>query len=205
MRILVVEDDPVTRRLLKRMLGKWGYTVQTCADGVAAWRCLQKNHAPSLVILDWMMPRMDGLQLCQKLRQQPAERPLYIILLTAKEQGADMVAGLQAGADDYITKPFDQAVLRARVQVGERMVTLQQDLAERVTELQDALSRVKCLRGLLPICAYCKKIRNDRNYWEQVEHYITEHSEAQFSHSICPECYEQVAKPEIEQARIQRS
>jgi sigma-B regulation protein RsbU (phosphoserine phosphatase) len=200
-RILVVEDDPITRRVLETMLGKWGYTVSVCANGAEAWRILQETAAPLLVILDWMMPGMNGLRVCQKLREAPRSHPTYIILLTAKGRGEDIVTGLCAGADDYVTKPFDREELHARVQVGIRVLALQRTLAERVRELEDVLSRVKRLRGLLPICAYCKKIRNDRNYWEQVESYITEHSEAQFSHSICPVCYEQFAKPEIEKSK----
>jgi sigma-B regulation protein RsbU (phosphoserine phosphatase) len=105
---------------------------------------------------------------------------------------------LEAGADDYLTKPFDPQELRARIKVGERILGLQTSLAERVTELEDALSRVKQLQGLLPICSYCKKIRDDQNYWEQVESYISKHTEAQFSHGICPDCYAQFVTPDIE-------
>jgi response regulator RpfG family c-di-GMP phosphodiesterase len=125
-----------------------------------------------------------------------------VILLTAKERGKDIVAGLQAGADDYVTKPFDHEELLARVQVGKRVVNLQLSLAERVSELEDALVQVRQLDGLLPICSYCKKIRNDHNYWEQVESYITDHSDAQFSHSICPGCYDEHAKPDLEQFKM---
>jgi sigma-B regulation protein RsbU (phosphoserine phosphatase) len=200
-RILVADDDPIARHTLATMLGKWGYPVCACADGAEAWAILQKPYAPSLVILDWMMPRMDGLQVCQKLREASRTRPPYVILLTAKGDEADIVAGLHAGADDYIIKPFNREELHARVLVGVRVLDLQQSLAERVRELEDLLSRVNRLRGLLPICTYCKKIRNDRNYWEQVENFIAQHSEAQFSHSICPSCYEEFAKPELKKSR----
>lgn len=201
MRILVAEDDPVTRRILEVMLRKWGHTVFTCADGDEAWQRLQEMDAPSLVILDWMMPCMDGVQVCQKLREKCAQQPAYIILLTAKGREEDIVTGLSAGADDYVTKPFNSEELRARVQVGVRVVELQQRLAERVAELEDVLSQVKYLNGLLPICCYCKKIRNDDNYWEQVENYITQHSDAHFTHGICPGCYEHIVKPEIEETK----
>ena len=107
----------------------------------------------------------------------------------AREARGDLVTGLNAGADDYVTKPFDPEELRARVQVGVRILTLQKNLAERVEELQAALSNVKQLRGLLPICSYCKRIRGDDQYWQQLEGYIAEHSDAQFSHGICPTCY----------------
>jgi response regulator RpfG family c-di-GMP phosphodiesterase len=117
---------------------------------------------------------------------------MHLILLTSRDARADVVAGLDAGADDYLTKPYDPEELRARVHVGLRVAALQQRLAERVAELQDALSHVKQLSGLLPICSYCKRIRSDNDYWEQLESYIAEHTDAQFSHGICPHCYESI-------------
>ena len=128
---------------------------------------------------------------------------MYLLLVTARESRGDVVAGLDAGADDYIIKPFDPEELRARVAVGIRVLGLQQKLAERVAELQAALSNVKQLRGLLPICSYCKRIRGDDQYWQQVEGYIAEHSDAQFSHGICPTCYEKVSAELDEMSRQQ--
>jgi response regulator RpfG family c-di-GMP phosphodiesterase len=113
---------------------------------------------------------------------------MYVILLTANSARKDVIAGLESGADDYITKPFEWDELRARVRIGSRIVSLQQALGERVQELQHALSNVRTLGGLLPICAYCKRIRDDRDYWKQIEQYLAEHSNARFSHGICPEC-----------------
>ena len=203
MRMLIAEDDPISRRLLQATLARWGYDVVMTRDGVEAWEALQAVQAPSLAILDWMMPGMDGVEVCHRVRAMSSPMPTYIILLTGKGRREDVVMGLQAGADDYVVKPFDREELRARVQVGVRVVTLQQSLAERVQALEDALTRVKQLQGLLPICAYCKKIRNDRNYWQQVESYIIEHSEAQFTHGICPDCYQNIVKPELEKLRHQ--
>ena len=197
MKVLIAEDDPVSRRVLEVTLAKWGHDVVITCDGADAWQELKSKDAPKLAILDWMMPGMDGLEVCRKVRETPGFQPTYIILLTAKDQKEDIVAGLQAGADDYVTKPFDREELRARVQVGVRIVELQMSLADRVRELRDALSQIKQLQGLLPICSYCKKIRDDQNYWRQVEDYVTEHSEAQFSHGICPDCYEKFVKPEL--------
>jgi len=204
MRVLIAEDDPISRRLLEATLAKWGYEVIVTADGTQAWEALQRGEAPRLAILDWMMPGMDGVEVCRRVRAAPSPTPPYLILLTAKVRGEDTVAGLESGADDYITKPFDRDELRARVQVGVRMVGLQQALADRVQALQDALARIRVLQGLLPICTYCKKIRDDRNYWQQVDGYISAHSDAQFSHSICPDCYERVVRPELDQLRRDR-
>lgn len=205
MRILVADDESVSRRILQSMLEDWGYSVRVCTDGAVAWELLQRTDAPPLVILDWVMPRMNGLEVCRKLRAVFKPCPTYVVLVTSKDQNADIVTGLDAGADDYVAKPFNREELRARVQVGERVVELQRRLAERVRELEAALADVKHLSGLLPICAYCKKIRNDQNYWQQVESYVSEHSEAQFSHGICPDCYETVVKTELSHLRINES
>ena len=114
--------------------------------------------------------------------------PTYIILLTSKGEKEDVVEGLEAGANDYIRKPFDRPELRARVRVGERVLELEAALAERIRALQDALAHVKTLQGLLPICMHCHRIRNDQQTWERLEKYISEHTEAEFTHGLCPEC-----------------
>ena len=198
MTILVAEDQSVSRHILVANLRKWGYDVLAVENGTRAWDALRASDAPHLAILDWLMPGMDGIEICRQIRKNPQTGPIYLILLTARRGQEDKIQGLQAGADDYITKPFDREELRARVQVGFRVLALQGALADRVRELEDALSRVKTLQGLLPICSYCKKIRDDRNYWQQVEGYISDHSEAQFSHGICPECYAQFVQPQLD-------
>jgi phosphoserine phosphatase RsbU/P len=198
MKILIAEDDPISRRLLETALKKWSYEVEVVHDGAQAWELLQRDDAAPLAILDWMMPYVDGREVCRRARSHPRTPPPYLILLTTRDTAEDIVEGLEAGADDYITKPFDLDELRARVQVGVRMVELQQNLANRVRELEQALAQVKQLQGLLPICSYCKKIRDDRNYWRQVESYLSAHSDVEFSHGICPDCYERIVKPELE-------
>ena len=144
------------------------------------------------------MPGMTGPEICRRARQIKTDQPTYLILLTSRDTRQDIVSGLQAGANDYVTKPFDFDELRARVQVGERVLQLQKALAGRVKELEEALANVKMLQGLLPICLYCKKIRGDHNYWQQLDKYVADHTEARFSHGICPECYAKVVKPELE-------
>jgi DNA-binding response OmpR family regulator len=190
MKVVVAEDDPVSRCMLVSALAKWGFQSVETADGVEALQILQADDAPKLAVLDWGMPRMDGLAVCRQVRQKQTPEPPYLIVLTGRDAKADVVAGLQAGANDYVTKPFDLEELRARLQVGRQVVELQQSLAARIRELQDALAQVKQLQGMLPICSYCKKIRDDHNYWQRVESYLMEHTEVQFSHGICPECLE---------------
>lgn len=197
MRILVAEDDSVTRRILEATLSKLGLDVITAPDGDAAWRILEKRegkNAPELVVLDWMMPGMDGLEICRKLRGTPGFELIYVILLTSRGEKGDLAAGLAAGANDYIAKPFHPIELEARVRVGERMVKLQTALATRVVELEDALSHVRRLQGLLPICSYCKMVRNETNYWQQVEAYLTSNSDVKLTHSVCPSCLERVMR-----------
>ena len=197
MKILVAEDEPVSRRALEATLCQWGFNCVTVENGAEAWRVLQAPSPPRLLILDWMMPELDGIEVLARVRSSSENRAAHVILLTGRDSRTDMVRGLEAGADDYITKPFNPAELRARVQVGVRVLGLQEALAARVHELEEALSSVKRLQGLLPICSYCKKIRDDQNYWQQVDAYITEHSEAAFSHGICPECYTRIASTDL--------
>jgi phosphoserine phosphatase RsbU/P len=202
MKILIAEDDLVPRYELGRTLQDWGHEVITTCDGLAAWEVLQREDAPKLAILDWMMPLLDGSEVCRRTHGLARREPTYCIILTVKDQKADVVAGLEGGADDYITKPFDRQELRARIRVGERMVALQRGLADRVRELETAVAQVKQLKGLLPICSYCKKIRDGGDYWQQVDAYISDHSEVQFSHGICPACWNEVVELELAKAGI---
>jgi DNA-binding response OmpR family regulator len=193
-RALIAEDDRVTARVLARTLEQWGLDVLTVHDGDVAWRAIQEDPSIGFALLDWMMPGLDGPSLCRRVRGDQSRAHLYIIILTAREGRADLIAGLDAGADDYLVKPFDPEELRARVQVGRRVLALQERLNERVGELEAALSNVKQLQGLLPICSYCKKVRSDEDYWEQVEHYVGEHTDVKFSHSICPDCFDRAVE-----------
>jgi DNA-binding response OmpR family regulator len=197
MKILVAEDDAVTRKVLVATLERLGWEVITAADGTAAWDALETlggGNAPELVLLDWMMPGMDGIEICRKLRSTLGFEFIYIILLTSRGEKEDLAMGLMAGANDYIAKPFHPIELESRVRVGERMVKLQRSLASRVTELEAALAHVQRLQGLLPICSYCKKVRNEANYWEQVDSYLTSHSDVELTHGICPQCLETMMK-----------
>jgi sigma-B regulation protein RsbU (phosphoserine phosphatase) len=190
MRILIAEDDVVTAHILQKLLRSWEYDTVMVKDGLAAIETLRGENPPELALMDWMMPGKDGPDVCRVLRAENATT--YIILLTSRTDRADVVAGLDAGADDYLIKPFDPNELRARLKAGIRIIDLQQKLAAHVAELQDALANVRRLNGLLPICSYCKAIRDDSDYWHRVEEYVTEHADVKFSHGICPKCLEKV-------------
>jgi len=176
MKILIAEDDMVSRRVLEATLQKWGHEVIVAHDGVGALSALRAEDAPPLAILDWMMPGIDGVEVCRQVRQSFSGTPTYIILLTAKTEKDDVVTGLEAGADDYLTKPFERTELRARIEVGVRVVNLQQKLADNVktlnktiVELRQAETEIRNLsmldeltglynrRGFLALCEQHRK------------------------------------------------
>ena len=189
MRILIAEDDGVSRIVLTTKLKKMGHEVIATEDGVAAWEEFRAKH-PQLVITDWMMPNVDGLELCRRIRSYEQEKYAYVIMLTALAGKKNYYEGMNAGADDFLTKPVDMEDLTARLRVAGRILALQ--------------TEVKQLEGLLTICAYCKKIRNEDNTWQPIEGYISMRSEAEFSHGYCPACYDQHIKPQLEEMRITR-
>lgn len=198
MRILVAEDEPVTLRILTQALADAGYEVSTAADGLAALKALRAADPPLLAVLDWMMPGLDGVAVIRNVRSVPTTQAPYLIILTSKEGLQDVVEALESGANDFVIKTHDIRELVSRVRVGERVLGLQAELARRVEEAEKALAHIKRLQGLLPICAYCKKIRDDKDYWQEIEHYIHDHSEADFSHGICPECYKRILLPQMQ-------
>ena len=197
MRVLMAEDDSVSRTLLQSVLTAWGYEPIVAKDGDEAWRMLQEPDAPDLVILDWMMPGLDGVEVCRRARALDGGSRRYVIMLTALESKGDLAAALDAGADDYVVKPFDHAELKARLSVGARVLQLQAEVGSRMRDLERALHDIKTLHGLLPICSYCKKVRDDQNYWQQVEAYVESRAAVQFSHGICPDCYEREVRPHL--------
>ena len=199
MQILIADDDAISRRLAMHALAGCGAEVMTVEDGQAAWVQIQERSQSTVLILDRMMPGIDGLDLCRRARLLSSFPPLYIVMVTSAAETADVTAGLDAGADDYVVKPFKAPELKARAQVGMRMVALQESIARRLAELEQALANVKQLRGLLPMCSYCKKIRVDDKYWQQLEGYLGDHSDAQFSHGICPECYTREIQPQLDE------
>jgi CheY-like chemotaxis protein len=189
MKVLVADDDIVARQVVVNLLGAWGYTVKECGDGHGAWDVLKHEPELALAILDWEMPGLTGIEVCRRAREEMPARPLHLIILTGVHVDLDaLVQGFAAGADDFLTKPFEPRELKARLQVGERLVQFQRVLAQRVRDLEASLAGMEQLQRLLPICAICKRVRDDGDYWQEVETYLTEHARTLISHSLCPAC-----------------
>lgn len=186
MKILIVEDERVSRIVLATALEKLGHEIVQANDGLEGWEAFEK-HAPPVVVTDWAMPGLDGLQLCRRIRERESASYTYVFILTNMSGRDRFFEGMDAGADDFITKPFDPAELAARLRVAERILGLHME--------------VQRLEGLLPICSYCKRIRDESNDWSSVEQYVSDHSAASFTHSICPDCYTNHALPQIAQLR----
>jgi phosphoserine phosphatase RsbU/P len=190
MRVLAAEDDPVARAVLKQALRQLGHEVLEAGDGEQAWTLLQQEPV-RVIVSDWMMPHCDGLELCRRIRARTDAEYLYFILLTSRDATREnQTAAGDAGVDDFLTKPLNLADLWTRLRVAERILAY--------------TTQVRQLEELLPICSYCKKIRDDKNYWQQIEGYISDRTGSDFSHSICPDCYTRVVVPEIEQLRASR-
>lgn len=187
MKILAADDDAVSRRLLTLLLQRWGHEVVTASDGEKAWEIMQQPDAPRIAVLDWMMPGLDGVEVCRRVRAANKDYS-YLILLTAKEQKSDIVEGLEGGADDYVTKPYNQAELRARISTGERIIRLEVELANKIREIRASTEHVHELQGMIPICMHCKRIRNEGETWEKVEDYFHKHAGTDFSHALCDDC-----------------
>jgi DNA-binding response OmpR family regulator len=190
-KVLIADDDPISLRLLESALVRSGYEVALAENGTEAFEILNKPGGPKLAVLDWMMPGLDGVEICRRLRTKPDLQYIYIVLLTVKRDRTDLATGFDAGVDDYLIKPFDSVELSARIAAGERLLNLQTALNAKVQELEDALSHVKQLQGLIPICMHCKKIRDDASTWHRLETYIQEHSGAVFTHSLCESCLQE--------------
>lgn len=189
MRILTADDDESARRILTRTLTALGHDVVETRDGHEAWAQYRLNNF-TLIISDWMMPGLSGIELTRLVREEQRPKYAYIILLTSLEGKGHYLEGMEAGADDFINKPFDKDTLAARLRVAERILNLQ--------------AEVRQLEGLLPICAYCKKIKDEEKQWQHLESYISRRTEANFSHGVCPDCYQKHMVPQLEMLRQQR-
>ena len=189
MRILTVEDDPVARRVLKQALKKLGHEVIEAEDGEKALEVLA-GESVRVIVSDWVMPNLDGLGFCKAVRERIDEDYVYFILLTSRTANPDNERqAADAGVDDFLSKPLDVNELWMRLRVAERI-------------LQFA-TQVRTLEAFLPICSYCKKVREDSNYWTQIESYINTRTGTDFSHSVCPDCYARVVLPELEKMKAE--
>ncbi len=206
-RLLVVDDQPANIQILFEIFHR-DCEVFIATSGIQALE-MCSSCLPDLILLDIIMPGMNGLEVCRRLKSDPATKDITILFVTAQENPEDEAVALEAGAVDFITKPVNPAVVRARVRThltlksqadllraaNEEMNVKNHDLqvtqnalSEKVTELEAILKKVQQLEGIIPICMHCKKIRSDKDYWQQVEQFLSDHSQARFSHGICPEC-----------------
>jgi len=182
MHILIAEDDPVTRRLLEAVLKGDGHKVDVADNGefaLGAWQLSSQR----VVVSDWLMPGLDGLELCRRIRAVPGRPYTYFILQTSRSGRESFLEAMDAGVDDFVTKPVPGDELKARLGVAGRILGLREELM--------------ALEGLLSVCSYCKRIRNTEGGWGSLERYIEQRSKAEFSHGVCPECYDKHLKPYV--------
>jgi len=187
MKILIVDDIPENISALAIALESEGFDMRTASGGEQALQ-LVHNDSPDLILLDIKMNGMDGFETCLALKKNDATKDIPVIFLTVSKETEAVVRGFTCGGVDYISKPFRQEEVCARVRTHLHLRALTKEKEKLIVELQEALAKVKTLSGLLPICSSCKKIRDDNGYWNQIESYIRQHSEADFTHGICPTC-----------------
>ncbi len=189
--ILVIDDDPTNLQILFDYLKEAGFKTLLATGGNRAIRQLEQSR-PDLILLDVMMPGLDGFETCRRLKANEATKEIPVIFMTALSDIESKVKGFEVGIVDYVTKPFQQEEILARVTAHITICNQQKLLKAHNAELQKALAKVKLLSGLLPICASCKKIRDDKDCWHDVAVYVRDHSEAEFSHGICPDCMKEL-------------
>lgn len=182
MKILIADDDPIARTVLAASLRLLGHESVAAGDGAEAWEIFGRERL-RVVVSDWMMPGIDGLELCRRIRAANGDYVYYILLTNLTDSNENMQAAIDAGVDDFLRKPVDRFDLGMRLRVAQRIL--------------EFTHQVQRLEAFLPICSYCKKIRDDQNYWQRIESYINERTGSQFSHSICPDCVEGVVKPQL--------
>jgi CheY-like chemotaxis protein len=185
--VLLVDDNPANLKLLYTTLEEEGYELLVLTSGEAALESV-KHRLPDIILLDVMMPGIDGFETCRRLKAAAPTRDIPVIFMTVLSDTVDEVKGLELGAVDYITKPIQVERVLARVKTHLTIRVLQKELQEKNAQLEEALANVKTLKGLLPMCANCKKIRDDEGYWHQVEIYVTYHTDTHFTHGLCPDC-----------------
>jgi sigma-B regulation protein RsbU (phosphoserine phosphatase) len=182
MKILVVEDDRVAATVLTTALRSLGHEPWLATDGNKGWLYFE-TEPTRVVISDWMMPGMDGLELCRRIRGHGGEYTYLIMLSSMGTGGGNLDQAMEAGVDDFLTKPVNQSELKARLHVASRILNYS--------------TQVRQLQEIIPMCGYCKKMRDDQNYWSQVEEYLGKQTGTSFSHGVCPDCYDRVLVPQM--------
>ncbi|MBK8727659.1 MAG: response regulator [Holophagaceae bacterium] len=187
-KVLVVEDAPINVDIVLGLLGQDpSLTLSVARTGGEALAAV-RTSPPDLILLDIGLPDLDGYTVCQSLKADPQSQRIPVIFLTSREEPEDVARGFEAGGVDYITKPFEPLELKARVDchlAQKRWADAERAL---IAKLEAALAEVKTLSGLIPICAWCKQVRDDQGFWQQVERYMADRTDANFTHSVCPNC-----------------
>ncbi len=191
MKVLVADDDAVTRTAVCAAVDALGFVSIEAANGKAAWESYGRDADIRVLIVDWIMPEVDGPELCRRIRQDDRSEYTYIIMLTVKGGKSAYLEGMRAGADDFMTKPLDREELAVRLEVAKRILALQREL--------------NLFQRLLPICAHCKKIRDEQGVWHGLDEYLSEETDARFTHSVCPVCYKTVWQPQLDRLSKSRN
>jgi DNA-binding response OmpR family regulator len=189
-RVLLADDSRSMRLVIAHALAAGGFDVRMVDDGHLLRDALLHPDAPRLVITDWQMPGPSGVEICREVRGRPGGDRFFFLVVTANTDQHHLLEALDAGANDFIRKPFSPPELLARVGAGQRVLELQATLEAKVAELSNALSEVRTLRGLIPICMHCHRVRTEEDHWQKIEAYLEERSEAVMSHGLCGECLE---------------
>lgn len=174
MKIVLADDDPVTITGCSGILRSYNHEVISCTNGNDALIRIVSIAEPCLAILDWLMPGMTGIEVCQELRQTFLRIDVYIVLLTAKKERDNLLVALRSGVNDYITKPFDPKEFEARVLIASNILQLYRE--------------IRTLQNMLPMCAWCKRVRKDQQIWQSMEHYFQNSYDVKFTHCLCEEC-----------------
>lgn len=187
MKVLIAEDDPVALRVLEATLLKLGHEPVVARDGEKAWTLLCESNL-RVVVSDWLMPRLDGLELCRRIRAEEGRYVYFILLTGMSATDENQQLAVEAGVDDFLVKPIKLQELWMRLRVAERILQI--------------TTQVRQLESILPMCSYCRKVRDDKDYWQQIEGYLDTHTGTSVSHGVCPECMEKTVKPQLAQLRL---
>jgi phosphoserine phosphatase RsbU/P len=195
-RVLVAEDDETSRNALVRLLQREGYDVTVANDGQEAIHILLAPDPPHIALLDWAMPRLDGIHVCLAVRSIPSNPYTYIVMVTGRDQATDALAAFAAGVDDFLSKPLDSSQLLARLRCGLRVLTLEKRYAERSDDLERTREEVRNLKRLLPICTECRQVRDDADFWEEIDAYRSDQTGTYLASGICHGCKENLIEQE---------